>query len=261
MATAKKTVKKAPAKKAPAKRTARTVATKVAKEKKVVTLGALEAPIYTMDGKTAGTITLPAEVFGVKWNGDLVHQVVLGMQANARPTIAHTKFRGEVRGGGKKPWKQKGTGRARHGSRRSPIWVGGGITHGPRAERDYTVKINRKMRATALAAVLSRKFKDGEIIFVDALTFAEPKTRVARATIVSLAKASGQDTLATKRANAGVIAIPEKNRVVEKSFSNISSFITDEVRNLNPVELVTKKFLVIGNPTESVALLASRLKK
>ena len=260
MAPAKKTTKKVTTAKAPAKRTARTVAPKAVKEKKAV-LGALEAPIYTQAGKTAGTISLPAELFGAKWNGDLVHQVVLGMQANARHSIAHTKFRGEVRGGGKKPWKQKGTGRARHGSRRSPIWAGGGITHGPRAERDYSVKINRKMRSVALAAVLSRKLKDGEVIFVDSFAFSEPKTKDAKTMLVAIAKGAGQDTLATKRLNAAVIALASKNANAEKSFQNIGSVVTDEVRNLNPLELMTKKYVVIESPTESVALLASRLKK
>src|SRR5581483_12082966 len=135
MATAKATTKKAPAKK-PAKKVAAKAAPKAEKA-----LGTLEATVWTVGGAKSGTVQLPEALFGRKWNADLVHQVVVGMQANARPTTAHTKFRGEVRGGGKKPWKQKGTGRARHGSNRSPIWVGGGITHGPRAEKVYAVKI------------------------------------------------------------------------------------------------------------------------
>jgi|CXWL01.1.fsa_nt_gi large subunit ribosomal protein L4 len=260
MAT-KKTTKKAVAKKAPVKRAKRVVAPKEKVEKKVVALGALEAPIFSMDGKASGTITLPAEVFGAKWNGDLVHQVVLGMQANARDSIAHTKFRSEVRGGGKKPWKQKGTGRARHGSRRSPIWKGGGVTHGPRAERNYGVKINRSMRVGALTSLLSKKFKQGEIIFVDSFTFSAPKTKDAMLALTAIAKGSSQASLATKRANAGVIALASKNTNTEKSFRNIGSVMTEEVRNLNPVDLVTKKYLVIERPTESVALLSARLKK
>src|SRR5579863_7804375 len=152
MATpAKKVVKKAPAKKTVAKKT---VATKVSAEKavpiKAAPVSASEANVFTMKGGKAGTVALPAELFGAKWNADLVHQVVTGMQANARPTVAHTKFRGEVSGGGKKPWKQKGTGRARHGSTRSPIWVGGGVAHGPRNEKSYDQKINKKMKAKAL---------------------------------------------------------------------------------------------------------------
>ncbi|HRH24556.1 MAG TPA: 50S ribosomal protein L4, partial [Candidatus Paceibacterota bacterium] len=106
------TTKKAPAKKTTAKK----AAPRAPKKAPVIEVGKGEAVIYGMNGAAAGTVTLPAELFGAKWNADLVHQVVTGMQANARPTVAHTKFRGEVSGGGKKPWKQKGTGRARHGS-------------------------------------------------------------------------------------------------------------------------------------------------
>ena len=124
----------------------------------------METKIYNQKGKEAGKITLPEEVFGLPWNADLVHQVVTSMLGNARTPVAHTKIRGEVRGGGKKPWKQKGTGRARHGSTRSPIWVGGGVTHGPRNDKIYARKINRKMKAKALYTILSKKAKDGEIL-------------------------------------------------------------------------------------------------
>jgi len=220
--------------------------------------GSLEAKVFTMTGTENGSVTLPADIFAAKWNADLVHQVVVGMQANARQSIAHTKFRGEVSGGGKKPWKQKGTGRARHGSTRSPIWKGGGVTHGPRAEKDYSVKINRKMRLAALKSVLSRKWADGEIIFVDSFAFAKPATKDAKGAIVAIAKASGQDSLATKRKNAAVVAFATKDTVAEKSLRNIGSLITEEVRNLNPVDLMNKKYLVIASPKESLEVLASR---
>jgi len=221
----------------------------------------LDATIYSVDGKSAGTITLPKEVFGVKWNADLVHQVVVGMQANARPTIANTKFRGEVSGGGKKPWKQKGTGRARHGSNRSPIWRGGGVTHGPRAEKVYAVKINKKMRVAALMTVLSRKWKEGEIIFVNSFSFDVPSTKSAKANIVAIASGTGLTTLATKRKNAAIIAFAKKDSTSEKSFANIGSILSEEVRNLNPLDLMTKKFLIIESPEESMKLLSARLSK
>ncbi|MBL4644538.1 MAG: 50S ribosomal protein L4 [Candidatus Pacebacteria bacterium] len=92
----------------------------------------MKTDIYTQEGKKSGSIELPSVVFEAVWNKDLIHQVVVGMQANARTPIAHTKIRSEVKGGGKKPWKQKGLGKARHGSSRSPIWRGGGVTFGPR---------------------------------------------------------------------------------------------------------------------------------
>lgn len=254
------TKKKTAAKKAPAKKVAsETVSAPVASKKAKVSV--TEAPVFSMDGSSKGTIALPPELFAVAWNGDLVHQVVVGMQANARPITAHTKFRGEVSGGGKKPWKQKGTGRARHGSSRSPIWKGGGVTHGPRAEKIYAVKINKKMRHAAFASVLSKKLQDGEVIFVESLDFKLPKTKDAVTFIKTLAKASGRGELATKRKNAGVIALSGKDTHTEKSFSNIGSFMTAEVRNLNPVEIMNKKFLVIEKPAESIKILQARFEK
>src|ERR1700756_3132951 len=120
----------------------------------------MEATIYNQQGKSAGKINLPESVFGVPWNADLVHEVVRLMNSNSRTNVANTKTRGEVRGGGKKPWQQKGTGRARHGSTRSPIWVGGGITHGPRADKNFERKINKKARSRAFLSILSKKYKD-----------------------------------------------------------------------------------------------------
>src|ERR1035437_9119183 len=139
----------------------------------------IQTKIYDQKGAEVGTIDLPAKVFAAKWRADLVHQVVEGMRSNKRAGTADTKDRGEVRGGGRKPWKQKGTGRARHGSTRSPIWVGGGVTHGPLAEKNYKRKISKKMRAQALFSVLSKKMKDGEILFVDTLAMPKMQTKAA----------------------------------------------------------------------------------
>lgn len=133
--------------------------------------------VFNKEHKKVGTIDLPDRVFGAKWNQALVHQVVVSYAANERNEIAHTKDRSEVRGGGKKPWRQKHTGRARHGSSRSPIWVGGGVTFGPRKERDFSKKINKKMKRAALYSILSKKFTDKEIFVVDDLTFENHKTK------------------------------------------------------------------------------------
>ena len=119
----------------------------------------METKIYNQAGSPAGTIKLSEKVFGLPWNADLVHQVVASMRSDARVNLAHTKTRGEVRGGGKKPWKQKGTGQARHGSTRSPIWVGGGVAHGPRNDKDYSRKVNKKMKAKALHRISIRNFR------------------------------------------------------------------------------------------------------
>lgn len=247
------TTKKSPAKKAVAKKATPKEATVKA------VASSMDAVIYTMAGKEAGTVALPAELFGAQWNADLVHQVVVGMQANARENSAHTKNRAEVRGGGKKPWKQKGTGRARHGSSRSPIWVGGGVAHGPRTERNYAVKINRKMRTAALVSLLSKKMKDGEVIFVESLSFASPKTSDAVKALSSLAKAVKAGALTTKAKNAALIALSAKDKNTELSLRNIGNVMTEEIRNLNVVDVATKKYLIIEKPSESLAVLSARI--
>lgn len=219
----------------------------------------MNAKIYSKEGNEAGSVTLPESVFGVAWNADLVHEVVLGMQANARgESSAHTKGRGEVRGGGKKPWRQKGTGRARHGSIRSPIWVGGGISHGPRNEKDYAVKINKKVRAKALATVLSKKFADGEVVFVDSLTISEPKTKDAKSAILAIAKGSGNNTLATKRKNAALVVLVTRDLATEKSFRNFGNIEVIQAKDVNPVDLLTYKFVIVADPKSAVEVFEKR---
>jgi large subunit ribosomal protein L4 len=209
----------------------------------------MEAKVYNQKGKEAGNIKLPESVFGLPWNADLVHQVVTSIQANQRQPWAHTKNRGEVSGGGKKPWQQKGTGRARHGSIRSPIWVGGGVTHGPRNDKNYKKKVNKKMKAKALYTVMSKKLKDGEIIFVENLNLTMPKTKEAKE-ILNLLKVN----------RTAYIAIPSKDQNIERSFNNLNTVVVDEVRNLNALDVLNKKYLVIANPSESIKFIESKLK-
>ncbi|MEJ0001997.1 MAG: 50S ribosomal protein L4 [bacterium] len=218
----------------------------------------MDAKIYNQKGAEAGTIALPAKVFAAKWRADLVHQVVEGMRSNKRAGTADTKDRGEVRGGGKKPWKQKGTGRARHGSSRSPIWVGGGVTHGPLSAKNYKRTISKKMRAQALFSVLSKKFKDGEILFVDSLAPTEIKTKAAAGVVANIAKASGWKVNAASKKARILTAFSGRNDKTEKSFRNISSLQTVFVNNLNPLDILSYQFLVIENPAESVKFFESR---
>jgi large subunit ribosomal protein L4 len=138
----------------------------------------MKTDIYNLKNEVVGTVDLPESVFGAKWNQLLVKQVLEAQRANARAPWAHVKDRSEVAGSGKKPWRQKGTGRARHGMTSSPLWVGGGKAHGPRNDRDYSQKVNKKMKRAALFALLSKKFKDGEVKIVDTLSLATPKTNV-----------------------------------------------------------------------------------
>lgn len=212
----------------------------------------METVIYNQKGKESGKIKLPEEVFGLSWNADLVHQVVTSMTSSMRDSIAHTKTRGEVRGGGKKPWQQKGTGRARHGSTRSPIWVGGGVAHGPRSEKNYDRKINKQAKTKALYTILSQKMRDGEILFVDSLSFGTPKTSEAKSIVLSLAKIKGFEKLATKPKNVALIALDKKHPEVVKSFRNFGNMSIEEFRNINPVSVLNHKFIVVSNPEESL---------
>jgi large subunit ribosomal protein L4 len=251
-----KTIKKNISKKSPA----RIKKAGERKEKKVLAELA-PAAVYNQKGKEVGEVKLPANVFGLSWNADLVHQVITSMLSDSRVIYAHTKDRGQVRGGGKKPWKQKGTGRARHGSSRSPIWVGGGVSHGPNGLKNYGRKINKKMKIKALYTILSKKYKDGEILFVDKFEIAKPKTVEALEILKSFGKIKAYSDIFTKRKNSATIAISGKKEAFEKSFSNIGNVEVDELRNINPVDLLNMKYLVIENPTESIKFIEAKMTK
>lgn len=145
----------------------------------------IKAPLFKADGKTDGDIKLDAEVFGIEPNMDVLHQVVTAQLAAARAGTAKTKTRAEARGGGRKPWRQKGLGRARHGSIRSPIWVGGGIAHGPQP-RSYAQRTPKKMKRLALCSALSARASESAIKVVDDFDWASPKTKQAVALLSAL---------------------------------------------------------------------------
>lgn len=218
----------------------------------------METKIYNQKGVEAGKIELPAKVFGAKWRADLVHQVVEGMRSNKRAGTADTKGRGEVRGGGRKPWKQKGTGRARHGSSRSPIWVGGGVTHGPLAEKNYKRTITKSMRAQALFSVLSKKFKDKEILFVDSLGLSDIKTKNAKEVMKSLAKTSKWKIIENAKKPKILVALSGRNEKIEKSFRNLPQLEIVFLKNLNPLDVLNYRYLLIENPADSVKFLEAR---
>ena len=219
----------------------------------------IKATVYTSRGKLDGFIELPLNLFDVPWNGDLVHQIMTSMQSNIRGGLAHSKDRSEVRGGGKKPWRQKGTGNARHGSRRSPIWVGGGITFGPRNAKNYSKKINKKMRAKALAVILSQKLRDGQILFVKDLGLSRIKTKDAQKTLEIFAKLDGFSSLLTKKKNTALIVSSKYSANTLKSFQNIPGFFTEEIRNMNPLHLLSTRYLIITNPKESLSIIQRRI--
>jgi len=201
-----------------------------------------EAPLYNQEGKEVGMLTLPAGLFGAKWNPTLVHDVIEMVRSSRRRPTAHTKGRGDVRGGGKKPWRQKGTGRARHGSRRSPIWVGGGVTHGPTKERNYTKKINIKVRRGALASLLSRKLKDGEVFFVEDIKLSASKTKAAASTLKNFSSGVGQ--VLGKKGGRTLLLIESSKPETIRAFRNLPFVAIGEARNLNVEEAIIPKYLV-----------------
>ena len=221
----------------------------------------MDTKIFSQEGKETGKMSLPESVFAVSWNADVVHEVVVSMQSNARAGTAHTKDRSEVRGGGRKPWKQKGTGRARHGSRRSPIWTGGGVTFGPRSEKDYSKKINKNVKAKALAITLSKKVADGELILVNSLSFEKPKTADAKTIVTALAKGTGIEELVTKRKNTALVVLGSRDENVEKSFANFGNFEVMQAKDVSVVDLLTYKYVVVVNPDVSIETLTTRATK
>ncbi|MBI5404939.1 MAG: 50S ribosomal protein L4 [Candidatus Kerfeldbacteria bacterium] len=198
--------------------------------------------LYNLEGAAAGTTELPDRIFGVKVKSDVVEQAVLAQRNNARVAIAHTKTRGEVRGGGKKPWRQKGTGRARHGSIRSPIWKGGGVTFGPRNTRNFSVKINKKQKQQALFMALSDKVANERLILVDQLTLAQPKTKLF-AQIMKKLPIKGST----------LVVLPGANMALIKSSRNIPGVTPIRGDSLNVLDVV--KHVSILMPAESVDVI------
>ncbi|OHA47436.1 MAG: 50S ribosomal protein L4 [Candidatus Taylorbacteria bacterium RIFOXYD2_FULL_36_9] len=233
---------------------------KTTTKKILKTLGALEALVYNQDGNEVETIKLPESIFSLPWKADLVHQVVISLMSNKRTNLAHTKTRGEVSGGGKKPWQQKGLGRARHGSTRSPIWVGGGVAHGPRNEKNYDRKVNKKMKAKALFTIMSRKFRDNEVFFLDSLKALSPKTKEALSVLKSLSKIKGAEQVLNKRANSAYIIVSKKDVNLDRGFRNFGNIKLDEFRNINPLDVLNYKYLIMDNPAEVFKFLENKMK-
>jgi large subunit ribosomal protein L4 len=182
----------------------------------------MELPIYNMEGERIGTYTVPDELLQEKLNIPLLHQVVVAHLANKRQGTHSTKTRGEVRGGGRKPWPQKGTGRARQGSIRAPQWVGGGVAHGPKP-RDYDQKINKRVRKTAIRMAWISKLQEGQVYLVEGLEeIDKPKTRVFKKLLEKLG-------LSERKV---LLLLPEKNEAVLKSVDNLPN--VDKLPVLQP---------------------------
>lgn len=198
----------------------------------------MKAEVYNLKNETVGEIELPAGIFGVKWRSSLVHQVLRAQLANLRRPWAHAKGRSEVRGGGRKPWRQKGTGRARHGSIRSPLWRGGGKAHGPSKERDYSQKINKKMRREATLSVLSKKMKNKEIKIFANFEIEAPKTKILNSVLKKLLPSK------TKKFNLLIVADRE-NKNIAQAAANLVKTKSMNLSSLNVYDLLNYKNLFI----------------
>lgn len=217
MPTKRTTQKRTPTKRAPAK------------------ASSLTAPLFSQEGKKVGDIKLDPKVFGVHVASKLLTKAVLVQRANSRAVLAHTKNRGERRGGGKKPWKQKGTGRARQGSTRSPQWRKGGVVFGPRSNRNFTSKLNRKERQLAILGALSLLAqREAGVLVLEELKLATIKT----STVAKLLKALP----VTRKA---LLVLPERDATIELSARNLPHLKTQLANNLNVEDLMGYRHLVL----------------
>ena len=197
--------------------------------------------VYNMQGKKVSDVELSEAVFGIEPNENVVHSVLVNYLANQRQGTQSTKTRAEVRGGGRKPWRQKGTGRARQGSIRAPQWIKGGIALGPKP-RSYTYRVNKKERQLAIRSLLSAKVLDNELTVVDKLEVKEPKTNVMVKALTSL-KVEGKT----------LIILADKNENVLLSSRNIEGVKTIELNTINVFDLLNCNKLVL--PLDTVKKL------
>lgn len=208
----------------------------------------MKIKVYNTEGKELEQMAVSDTVFGLPKNDALVHQVFVSIQANSRQVLAHTKTRGERAGSGIKPWRQKGTGRARVGSVRTPVWRKGGIVFGPRNDRNFEMKVNKKMNAKAIATVLSGKVKDDELIVIDKLELPEKKTK-AMAQILQSLKIKGKTLVA--------FTGDEKDlRLTSRNLATVENIMTDQ---LNVADMLSSKNLVMSK--ESVKYLEGKYGK
>jgi large subunit ribosomal protein L4 len=207
-----------------------------------------KADLYNQEGKKSGSVELGDAIFGVKSKISVIHQVYVALMANAREPWAHTKDRSDVRGGGRKPWRQKGTGRARHGSIRSPIWRGGGVTFGPLKGRNYKQKINKKMNRQAVRMCLSDKVLEQKFIVLEDLT-SDGKTKTMAKLRASL-PGLGKTTL---------WLLPKKNDMLKRATRNIKKLDLQMASDVNVVDLLHHQYIFATKAT--VEVLEKRLKK
>lgn len=209
--------------------------------------------VYNQNAEPISEITLADSVFKIEVKSELVQQVAVAQMANARQAIAHTKDRSEVRGGGRKPWRQKGTGRARFGSIRNPIWRGGGVTFGPTNNRNFSKNLNKKMKQKALLMVLSDKAVNQDLVIVDKLEITDYQTKKF-AKIVEQLETKALQNKEEKRSL--LIVDNTKNIKLERSAGNLSGVTVINLENINIVDLLNNRDLLLT--TAAVKILETR---
>jgi large subunit ribosomal protein L4 len=202
----------------------------------------LNIKVYNQEGKEIGQEKLNPDVFGLSVQEGIIHQVVTSLFSNQRHALAHTKDRGEVRGGGRKPWRQKGTGRARAGSIRSPLWVGGGVTFGPNKERNYFKKINKKLKRKAFLMCLSEKVRDNKFYILDKIEMPEIKTKVFFNILSNLIPEY------KKNSPKVLFSLPEKDLKIINSARNIANLKILPVTDLNLVDCLKFEYIITTLP-------------
>jgi large subunit ribosomal protein L4 len=215
----------------------------------------MKADTYNLKNEIVSTVELPERVFGAKWNANLVKQVLDAQIANQRDPWAHVRDRSEVRGGGIKPWRQKGTGRARHGSTRSPLWRHGGKAHGPRNDKDYSQKVNKKMKQGAFFAALSKKFKDGEVKFFENFDLATPKTKLLAGVLRPMLPMKKGD----RKYDVLLVAGDGTKRGIFRASANIPKAKTVAATSLDLFEILNHKNIFVDK--EAVGVIEKHYSK
>jgi large subunit ribosomal protein L4 len=198
----------------------------------------MKTPLYNQKAETIGDVELNAKIFDVKSSLHLVTEAVRVQASNSRKGLAHTKTRGDVSGGGKKPWKQKGTGRARAGSNRSPIWRHGGVVFGPRSERNWSLKMNKKAKTKALFMSLSEKVKEGNLFVVDSITLDAPKTKAFVAVLKNF-----QDKV--KLGKKQLFLFPKKDENLFRASRNLNAITPTLAASLNVTDILNADTIVM----------------
>jgi len=215
----------------------------------------IKVKTYNQKAESTGEMNLEEKVFAVEVNSELLHQAVTAQRNNSRQVLAHTKGRAEVRGGGKKPWRQKGTGRARAGSSRSPIWIGGGVTFGPSKDRNFSEKINLKMKRKAILMALSDKVKNNNIGIIDKFDIKDFKTKEAD----KFVKAFEDKVFKNKERRSLLIINDKKEEELKYSVRNLEGVEIINIDNINILQLLKKRELLLSE--EALKVIEKRYNK